>query len=290
LLYAPGYNESESYESALKKGVNVLLESISPLRTRHEIFQDRDIFISIEMAREEVKNLRDNSHDAISLSDIEPLLNLSGSIGASIKGLHIQGEDPVFDPSDLNRAASFLDNLSFHLPEATVFSFGGGTGLLMKKEQKSPDIPATKKAWKALKGSHPQLEFWLDPGHRIVSHAGVFLTLVTQVEREGRHENIRIHKGAEMLRRSSLCGLQHEVINFSRLDEDPGVSAHIGGPEDELGNTPCYRGPLATVKEGDVLLVTNTGAYGTDTEMGSNLVETAPCHYLCARKMCPVPL
>jgi diaminopimelate decarboxylase/aspartate kinase len=98
-----------------------------------------------------------------------------------------------------------------------------------------------------------------------------------------------IEKGLKLLTLSSLTGMDHRILNFSKLGEKGTVLAHIVDSEVHRKPRICGLVHLPLTEPGDVLLISNTGAYGPLTRRGTNQFEFAPYHYLRARKMCPVP-
>ena len=293
LLFSSDLAGPEDYEYSFKRGVTVMLENISSLRSWPDVFKNRDIFLCIKIGHDQDDHNISESGQAsrksgIMPSEIKSLVHLLNRSEVSVKGLHAQLENTASAPPGLNETASFLAGLSGHFPEVSVLSFGSGIGLSMKSGQGIPDIPATKENLHAVRDSYPQFKLWLQPGHRIVSHAGVLLTKVTQAGRQGGIACIRLNTGMGMLTHSAVYGLHYDIINFSRLNEKATMQAHIMGQDDDPKNAiSCVIRP-APVEEGDILLITNTGSYVPGTKLGSDSLDSVPAHYLCARKMCPV--
>jgi len=196
----------------------------------------------------------------------------------------------VYDDETLNETVSFLAGLSGHFQEASVFSFGNGIGVSIKPWQEIPDFPATKDSLEAVKDMYPKFGFWLIPGDRIVSHAGVLLTKVTETHQIEGNYCVRINAGMEVLVRSALYGRHHEIVNFSKLGEKETRLTHIIGIEGGPDNTICCVKRLAPVEKGDILLITNTGACGSDQGLALQALEAEHHHYLRARKMCSVKI
>jgi diaminopimelate decarboxylase/aspartate kinase len=71
--------------------------------------------------------------------------------------------------------------------------------------------------------------------------------------------------------RPALYGSYHEIVNLSRLDEPPALTADVVGPICETGDVIGHSRRLPETEEGDVLLVAKTGAYGASMSMHYNL-------------------
>ena len=295
LLFATAFAGPEEYDYAFKKGATVLINNIFPLKSWPDVFKDRDIFICIERENpQQPQNVfhgsRSSLQSGIASSEFDTLAQLLKGLSITVRGLHIQLKAPIFSPPDLNETVSFLAGLSGHFPEASVFSFGNGVGVSIKPGIEIPDFTATRENLEAVKDMYPKFGFWLEPGDLIVAHAGVLLTKVKETNQVEGNYYVRINAGMEPLVRSALYGRHHEIVNFSKLGEKETRLTHVMSVNGEPGDTLCYAKRLAPVEKGDILLITNTGACGSDQGLGLQALEAEHQHYLRARKMCSVKI
>jgi diaminopimelate decarboxylase/aspartate kinase len=295
LLFATTFSGPEEYEYAFRKGAIVLINNIFNLKSWPDVFKDRDIFICIERENlQQPQNVfqgsRSSLKSGIASSEFGTLVHLLKDLSITVRGLHVQLKAPIFTPPDLNETVSFLAGLSGHFQEASVFSFGNGIGVSIKPGQEIPDFPATRDNLEAVKDMYPEFGFWLIPGDRIVSHAGVLLTKVTETHQIEGNYYVRINAGMEVLVCSALYGRHHEIVNFSKPGEKETRLTHIIGIEGGPDNAICCVKRLAPVEKGDILLITNTGACGSDQGLGFQALEAEHQHYLRARKMCSVKI
>ncbi len=295
LLFAPTFAGPEEYDYAFRKGATVLINNIFDLKSWPEVFKDRDIFICIEKENfQQPQNVfqagRSFLKSGIASSEFDTLVQLLKDLSITVRGLHVQLKAPIFSPPDLNETVSFLAGLSGHFPEASVFSFGNGIGVSMKPGQEIPDFTATRDNLEVVKDMYPEFGFFLIPGDRIVSHAGVLLTKVMETHQIEGNYYVRINAGMEVLVRSALYDPHHEIVNFSKLGEKETRLTHIIGIEGEPDNTICCVKRLVPVDKGDILLITNTGACGFDQGLGLQALGAEHQHYLRARKMCSVKI
>lgn len=295
LLFAPTFAGPEEYDYAFKKGATVLINNIFSLKSWPDVFKDRDIFICIEMENlQQPQNVfqgsRSSLQSGIASSEFDTLEKFLKDFSITMRGLHVQLKTPIFSPPDLNETVSFLAGLSGYFPEASVFSFGNGIGVSIKPGLEIPDFPATRENLEAVQDMYPEFGFWLIPGDRIVSHAGVLLTKVTETHQIEGNYYVRINAGMEVLVGSALYGRHHEIVNFSKLGEKETRLTYVMSLNGDPGDTLCYAKRLAPVEKGDILLITNTGACGSDQGLGFQALEAEHQHYLLARKMCSVKL
>jgi diaminopimelate decarboxylase/aspartate kinase len=75
--------------------------------------------------------------------------------------------------------------------------------------------------------------------------------------------------------RPALYSARHTIVNLSRLDEPDAVTAEIVGPICESGDVLGRARRLPETREGDVLLIANTGAYGQSMASRYNLRDLA---------------
>jgi diaminopimelate decarboxylase/aspartate kinase len=295
LLFATTLAGPEEYDYAFKKGATVLINNIFPLNSWPDVFKDRDIFICIERKKtQQPQNVfhgsRSSLKSGIASSEFDTLAQLLKDLSITVRGLHVQLKAPIFSPPDLNETVSFLAGLSGYFPKVSVFSFGNGVGVSIKPGIEIPDFTATRENLEAVKDMYPEFGFWLEPGDLIVAHAGVLLTKVKETNQVEGNDYVRINAGMELLVRSALYGRHHEIVNFSKLGEKETRLTHIIGIEGEPDNSICCVKRLAPVEKGDILLITNTGACGSDQGLGLQALEAENQHYLRARKMCSVKI
>lgn len=109
----------------------------------------------------------------------------------------------------------------------------------------------------------------------MVSPAGVLLARITQTKGKGEVRYIGAATGMNSLIRPALYGAWHEIVNLTRLDEPGDQVYNVVGPICETGDILGLDRLLPESREGDVLLIANTGAYGATMASNYNLREPA---------------
>jgi diaminopimelate decarboxylase/aspartate kinase len=130
----------------------------------------------------------------------------------------------------------------------------------------------------ALRKRIPGIELWLEPGRYVVAEAGVLLTSVTQIKGKGEVVYVGVSTGMNSLIRPALYGAYHEIANLTRFGEPKDQLVNIVGPICETGDRLGNDRRLPICREGDVLLIANTGAYGYVMSSRYNLREPAREH------------
>ena len=116
---------------------------------------------------------------------------------------------------------------------------------------------------------------WREPGRYLVADAGVLLARVTQVKRKGPVQYVGVDAGMNSLLRPALYEAWHEIANLTRLDEPANTLVQVVGPICESGDVLGANRRLPGCREGDVLLVAQSGAYGAVMASRYNLREPA---------------
>jgi len=88
------------------------------------------------------------------------------------------------------------------------------------------------------------------------------LARVTQLKDKGHFHYVGIATGMNSLIRPALYGSYHEIVNLSRLEEPATIPSRVVGPICESGDVLGESRMLPVTREGDVILIANTGAYG----------------------------
>jgi len=91
------------------------------------------------------------------------------------------------------------------------------------------------------------------------------------VKGKGVVQYLGVATGMNSLIRPALYGAWHEIVNLSRLDEAPTEIVNIVGPICESADFLGHERLLPPTREGDVLLIANTGAYGRAMSSHYNL-------------------
>ena len=283
ILFMPEFSAPEDYELAFNCGATIILSSILHVKTWPNIFQNRAIFVSIDIEA-------DNSvyKTGIGLSDIKSVANILTNFDVKVSGLHIQSKKRIGQLPDTTKIVLSLEKMSKYFPDADILCMGRGMGLILNQDKGVLDIPAT---WHSLTGIDdicPDYQLWIEPGNPVISHAGVLLTRVIEADLKREICCVVINDGMEILAGSVCYGSYHEIVNLSGSDENQGKLIHIIGSEPNYDNTICCIKEISPVKKGDILLISNAGAYSPDTLLQSRLRDPDSEQCLRARRMCQV--
>ncbi|HAT9027560.1 TPA: bifunctional aspartate kinase/diaminopimelate decarboxylase [Legionella pneumophila subsp. pneumophila] len=267
ILFTPNFAPKSEYEFALQTGCYVTIDSLYPLENWPDLFKDREVIVRIDPGtgaghHKHVSTGGNESKFGITQNDISKILSLTKVNHIKVIGLHAHSGSGILSTDLWQQTAVMLASLTDQFPEVRSINLGGGLGIVEKPGQHPIDFAALDAQLMAVKSQYPGLAIWLEPGRFFVAESGVILAKVTQCKEKGKVKFIGIETGMNSLIRPSLYGAYHEIINLTRLHEEKAGFAHIVGPICESGDTLGYDRLLPVTREGDVILIANTGAYG----------------------------
>src|SRR5215510_177996 len=177
---------------------------------------------------------------------------------------HIGSQITELEPfrEALRRVVGYVSQLRSEGIALRYLDFGGGLGVRYTDQQ----VPSRESYAEMIAGLVKPLgiHLLLEPGRNIIAPAGVLLTKVRYMKRNGQKRFVVVDAAMNDLMRPSLYGAVHAITNVERRD---GVHhsyepADIVGPVCETGDCFLRDWPIGEVKAGDVLAIWTAGAYG----------------------------
>lgn len=194
----------------------------------------------------------------------------------NIKGIHIHiGSQittvvPYIDA--IAKISKFIKDLRGEDINIEYLNIGGGLGIIYDEEK-----PATADEFAyAIKPyiSNLNIKLILEPGRFIVGNAGILLTKVIYNKKGIKKNFLIVDAGMNDLIRPSLYGAYHKILPVN-MKNNKKVIYDIVGPICESGDFLGKERALPELKEGDLLAVRSTGAYGFS--MSSNYNSRLRC-------------
>jgi diaminopimelate decarboxylase/aspartate kinase len=280
ILFTPNFAPREEYAAALEAGVQTTLDSIEPLRLWPDLFHQRDVFVRIDPGigkghHEKVRTAGTHAKFGVPRFELPELARLADAAGARVVGLHAHSGSGILTPDHWAQLAETLAEARGHFPDARILDVGGGLGVPEKLAQDPLDLNALSSRLLEVREAIPNAELWIEPGRYVVAEAGVLLARVTQTKGKGAVRYVGITTGMNSLIRPALYGAYHEIVNLTRLGEEPTERVNVVGPICETGDVLGLDRLLPPTEEGDVLLIANAGAYGHVMASRYNLREPA---------------
>ena len=175
-------------------------------------------------------------------------------------GSQILEVDPLLEAAE--KMLSLVGELRARGLAIRYLDLGGGLGVPYRSSERAMPIEAF------LQRLRPRLEglgltLMLEPGRSIVAEAGVLLTRVVLVKKNGAKTFVVVDAGMNDLIRPALYQAHHEIVPVERasLDASP-MTVDVVGPVCETGDFFARNREMPEVKTGDLLAVCTAGAYG----------------------------
>ena len=225
------------------------------LRVNPNIDPKTHPYISTGLAESKFGINIDVSEDLFQRAHEDPFLKLVGV------DCHIGSQITEIEPfrAALSILVKLVKGLSAKGINLSHIDIGGGIGIQYKDEE---IIRWDKFANEIIAemGDLPH-RLVLEPGRSIVGNAGVLLSKVVLLKKNGKRNFAVIDAGMNDLLRPALYGSWHEVISVQeRIDSKP-LDWEIVGPICETGDF-LAQGRSLSMMEGDLIAILDCGAYG----------------------------
>ena len=281
LLFTPNFAPRSEYAEAFGLAVTVTLDNLHPLREWPELLRGRELLLRVDTGlgaghHSHVRTAGEGSKFGIPLTELNEARELVASLGARITRACM----PTW------AAASWMRMCGARPPPCSRNSRNPSRtsgcwiwAAVSACRNARGKTASTSPVWTAgswrLKHAYPRLQLWLEPGRYLVARAGVLLTRVTQLKGKGALRYLGVDAGMNSLIRPALYGAHHEIVNLTRFGEPATAHYTIVGPICESGDVLGCERQLPESREGDVMLVADTGAYGHAMSSRYNLREPA---------------
>ncbi len=219
------------------------------------------------MAGGNIKISTGHSHSkfGISIAQLDDIKKLMSQYKITISGLHIHTGSEITELDVFMKMADILFGIAKDFPALTFLDFGGGFKVAYKKGDKVTDIQAlgeklTAAFDKFYKSSGKKLELWIEPGKYLVSESGYLLVTTNVVKPTPTVTFVGVNSGLNHLIRPMMYDAYHNIVNISNPNGTQKTYTVVGNicETDTLGTDR----ELNEVREGDLLVLENAGAYG----------------------------
>ena len=281
IFFTPNFAQKIEYQQALAEKVIVSLDSDYPLRQWPTLFSGHAVFLRIDPNvgkghHENVRTAGSTSKFGIPITELDSLLPVLEQNNIQVIGLHAHAGSGILTNEHWAEHAELLAKLAQKFPQVKYLNLGGGFGIKEREQQSDLLMEHIDQHLLAVKEKYPDYQFWIEPGRYLVANAGVLVTKVTQVKQKQSYYYIGVNTGMNSLMRPALYGSYHPIVNLTRYDEQRTFLATIVGPICESTDKLGIEIPFPETKENDIILIDNTGAYGSVMANHYNMRKPAP--------------
>ncbi|MFW9938234.1 MAG: diaminopimelate decarboxylase [Candidatus Thorarchaeota archaeon] len=188
-------------------------------------------------------------------------------------GTHIHIGSGIINASDyekgINKYLDVIVNLADTLDITFEFlDFGGGLGIPYRPEEDPLDLTLYRDVVvKRFKETITNMgirepEFKIEPGRYLSAEASIILTQINTMKDNGFKLFAGVDAGFNTLIRPTLYGSYHHIISCNIKNKEQSHIYDIAGPICESGDILGKEREMLELKEGEILAILDTGAYG----------------------------
>ncbi|MDR0915177.1 MAG: diaminopimelate decarboxylase [Endomicrobium sp.] len=194
---------------------------------------------------------------------VQIYLNASKKKNLIVSGIHFHIGSQIVDLEPFKLAAqkikSIIDILNTYNIKVNCINCGGGLGI--KYNNTTNVISQHQLMTEMFNIFGKNNKFIFEPGRSIIANAGCMLVKVIYSKISGNKHFIITDAGMNDLIRPTLYGAYHEILPVFQHNNTQNVITDIVGPICETGDFLAKDIMFPIVKQNEVLIVKNTGAY-----------------------------
>ncbi len=201
----------------------------------------------------------------ISIHSVNEIKSIVERYDVRILGLHIHTGSELTDLDVFMKMADILFGLAGDFAHLQFLDFGGGLKVAYSQGDSSTDVVELGKRLSKAFGDFKvkqgcDLKLWMEPGKFLVSDAGFLLVKVNVVKITPKVTFVGVDSGLNHLIRPMMYDAYHTIVNVSNPSGPIGTYTVVGNicETDTFGSDR----ELNEVREGDLLVIQNAGAYG----------------------------
>jgi len=277
VLYTSNGISFSEIEEAQRLGVIINIDSLSNLEKFGKKF-GRSYPVGIRLRPNimaggniKISTGHDKSKFGIPVDQIEKILGVVRKYDMNIADLHIHTGSEIKDVDVFVKGIEVLFDIVPHFSELKFIDLGGGFKVSDRRDLAETDIALLAKKVKEAFASHASsagknLQVWFEPGKFLVSQCGYFVTQVNVIKETSSAAFVSVDSGFNHLIRPMFYDAYHHIENISNPTGNERKYSVVGNICET--DTFAWDRILNEVREGDLLVFHNAGAYGF--EMSSN--------------------
>lgn len=270
ILYTPNCVSFSEFQEAVELGLMVNIDNISILEQFGNKYRgsvpccirlNPHIFAG---GNNKISTGHVDSKFGISIYQLPHLLKIVRSLDIQIVGLHMHTGSDILDSDVFLKVAEIFFSLARDFENLQFIDFGSGFKVKYREDDNTTNIfDLGKKLGSAFKqfcsDYGRDLEIWFEPGKFMVSEAGILLTRTNVVKTTPATVFAGVDSGMNHLIRPMMYEAYHDIVNISNPEGVSRIYTVVGYicETDTFG----INRKLNEVREGDLLVIKNAGAY-----------------------------
>ncbi|MBL7704114.1 MAG: diaminopimelate decarboxylase [Taibaiella sp.] len=277
ILFTPNCIDLAEIEEAMAFGVHINIDNISILEQfGNKYAGNYPVFIRINPhifagGNYKISTGHIDSKFGISIHQVRHIERIINSTGIRVEGLHMHTGSEIKDVEVFVQGLEIMFELASQFPHLKYLDMGSGFKVPYSDEEIATDVALLgKKVAKALetfeKEQNKSFELWFEPGKYLVSESGSFLVKANVIKQTTATVFVGVNSGFNHLIRPMFYDAFHKIENLSNPKGNQRIYTVVGNICET--DTFAWDRKINEVREGDILVFRNAGAYGF--EMSSN--------------------
>ena len=277
ILFTPNCVDFAEIEEGMALKVHINIDNISILEQfGNKYGNSYPIFVRINPhifagGNYKISTGHIDSKFGISIHQLRHIERVMKSTNLLVEGLHIHTGSEIKDADVFLQGLDIMFELAEHFPNLKYLDMGSGFKVAYQDGELETDVKTLgKKVEKALaEFNHEQgkkLQLWFEPGKFLVSKSGHFIVNSNVIKPTTATTFVGVNSGFNHLIRPMFYDSYHQIENLSNPKGAERIYTVVGNICET--DTFAWDRKINEVREGDVLVFRNAGAYGF--EMSSN--------------------
>lgn len=269
ILFTPNSVSWSEIERAMQLGVKLNIDNISMLERIGHLQKPYPVCIRIN------PHIMAGGHYNISVGHIDSKFGISihqmplvkrlvEALNIEVEGVHMHTGSDILQPEVFINAADILLGVAKDFPNLKYVDFGSGFKVKYKADDFETDIQEFGKLIsdrfnQFCEETGKDLELIFEPGKYLVSSAGYFLAQANVIKQTTSTIFVGLDTGFNHLIRPMFYDAHHDIENITNTSGSQRIYTVVGYicETDTFG----WNRKLNEVREGDILLFKNAGAY-----------------------------
>lgn len=271
IIYTPNCVSMDEIDLAVDLGVVVNIDNISILdQFGHKYGSTVPVCIRINphiMAggHQQISTGHIDSKFGISIHQLRHVERIMQANKIEVTGLHMHTGSDILDTEVFLRGAEILFEAASFFPDLEFVDFGSGFKVAYKEDDITTDLedlgPNLTLRFQAFCRQYGRpLQLYFEPGKFLVSEAGYFIVKTNVVKQTTATIFAGVDSGLNHLIRPMLYNSYHHIVNLSNPTGIKRVYTVVGYICET--DTFAWDRKIAEIREGDLLVFQNAGAYG----------------------------
>lgn len=271
ILYTPNSVSYEEIKAGIELGVHVNIDNISILEQfGHDYGNTYPVCVRINPhllagGNSKIQTGHIDSKFGISIHQLRHAERVIKTNNIRVEGLHMHTGSDILDTNVFINALNILLEVAMDFPDLKYIDSGSGFKVAYREGDITTDIKELGKKVSDrfnlfCKDYGRDLELWFEPGKYLLSEAGYFLVRTNVVKQTVATVFAGVDSGLNHLLRPMLYEGYHDIINVSNPKGTHRVYTVVG----YICETDTFAADrkIREIREGDILAIKNTGAYG----------------------------